>query len=42
MTFNIVVLVSGSGTLLQAILDHQGGYRVEKVIADQPLSLIHI
>ncbi|MCH6197740.1 phosphoribosylglycinamide formyltransferase [Corynebacterium mastitidis] len=36
MTFNIVVLVSGSGTLLQAILDHQGGYRVEKVIADQP------
>ncbi|WPF66765.1 MULTISPECIES: phosphoribosylglycinamide formyltransferase [unclassified Corynebacterium] len=36
MTFNIVVLVSGSGTLLQAILDHQGDYRVAKVLADQP------
>ncbi|KQB86027.1 phosphoribosylglycinamide formyltransferase [Corynebacterium lowii] len=36
MTFNVVVLVSGSGTLLQAILDHQGEYRVSKVIADNP------
>lgn len=33
---DVVVLVSGSGTLLQAILDHQDEtYRVVKVIADQ-------
>lgn len=32
---SIVVLVSGSGTLLQAILDHQGpSYRVAGVVAD--------
>lgn len=33
---DVVVLVSGSGTLLQAILDHQDEtYRVVKVIADK-------
>lgn len=33
----VVVLVSGSGTLLQAILDHQDDrYRVSRVIADVP------
>lgn len=30
----MAVLVSGSGTLLQAILDHQGFYRVDLVVAD--------
>lgn len=30
----IVVLASGSGTLLQAILDHQGEYRVLGVVSD--------
>lgn len=30
----MAVLVSGSGTLLQAILDHQGSYRVDLVVAD--------
>ncbi|QNQ91384.1 phosphoribosylglycinamide formyltransferase [Corynebacterium poyangense] len=34
---SVVVLVSGSGTLLQAILDHQDeSYRVKKVVADTP------
>lgn len=33
---SVAVLVSGTGTLLQAILDAQGtGYRVELVVADQ-------
>lgn len=31
---SVAVLVSGSGTLLQAILDHQGSYRVDLVVAD--------
>lgn len=31
---SIVVLVSGSGTLLQSILDHRGRYRVAAVVAD--------
>ena len=30
----IVVLASGSGTLLQAIIDHQGKYQVVGVVAD--------
>lgn len=30
----MAVLVSGSGTLLQAILDNQGAYSVELVVAD--------
>lgn len=34
---NVVVLVSGTGSLLQSILDHQGdSYRVVKVVADKP------
>ena len=28
------MLVSGSGTLLQAILDNQGSYSVDRVVAD--------
>lgn len=35
-SLNIVVLASGSGTLLQSILDHQGTYRVCAVLADVP------
>lgn len=35
-SLNIVVLASGSGTLLQSILDNQGTYRVCAVIADVP------
>ncbi|WP_262485227.1 phosphoribosylglycinamide formyltransferase [Corynebacterium poyangense] len=36
-SISVVVLVSGSGTLLQAILDHQDeSYRVKKVVADTP------
>lgn len=31
---SVAVLVSGSGTLLQAILDNQGQYRVDLVVAD--------
>lgn len=31
---SVAVLVSGSGTLLQAILDNQGAYRVDRVVAD--------
>ncbi|MDN8595259.1 MULTISPECIES: phosphoribosylglycinamide formyltransferase [unclassified Corynebacterium] len=31
---SVAVLVSGSGTLLQAILDNQGAYSVELVVAD--------
>jgi len=31
---SVAVLVSGSGTLLQAILDHQGRYSVDLVVAD--------
>ncbi|WP_291313484.1 phosphoribosylglycinamide formyltransferase [Corynebacterium sp. UBA2622] len=35
-TVSVVVLVSGSGTLLQSILDNQGEkYRVELVVADK-------
>ncbi|WP_425453823.1 phosphoribosylglycinamide formyltransferase [Corynebacterium pseudopelargi] len=33
---DIVVLASGSGTLLQAIIDAQGSYRVQAVVADVP------
>lgn len=33
-TLKIVVLASGSGTLLQAIIDHQGKYQVVGVVAD--------
>ncbi|GGG78777.1 phosphoribosylglycinamide formyltransferase [Corynebacterium pelargi] len=33
---DIVVLASGSGTLLQAIIDAQGSYRVKAVVADVP------
>ena len=34
---NVVVLVSGTGSLLQSILDHQDeNYRVVKVVADKP------
>ncbi|MCS5480437.1 phosphoribosylglycinamide formyltransferase [Corynebacterium sp. YIM 101645] len=37
----VVVLVSGSGTLLQAILDNQGDrYRVSLVIADVPCTAL--
>lgn len=40
MTFrdplNIVVLVSGTGTLLQSLIDHQGSaYRIVRVVADK-------
>ena len=31
---SVAVLVSGSGTLLQAILDNQGSYSVDRVVAD--------
>ena len=31
---SVAVLVSGSGTLLQAILDNQGAYRVDRAVAD--------
>lgn len=31
----IAVLVSGSGTLLQALLDHRGGYTVAAVLSDR-------
>lgn len=38
---NIVVLVSGSGTLLQSILDHQDEhYRVTRVVADTPCTAL--
>lgn len=33
-TISVAVLVSGSGTLLQAILDHRGHYSVDIVVAD--------
>lgn len=33
---DIAVLVSGSGTNLQALLDHQGSYRVATVVSDRP------
>lgn len=38
---NVVVLVSGSGTLLQSLLDHQDhSYRVGLVVADKPCAAL--
>jgi len=34
-TYKLAVLVSGSGSNLQALLDDQQGYRVELVLADR-------
>ncbi|AZA11012.1 phosphoribosylglycinamide formyltransferase [Corynebacterium gerontici] len=39
-SLNVVVLASGSGTLLQAILDNQGTYRVQGVVADVPCTAL--
>ncbi|AEG81224.1 phosphoribosylglycinamide formyltransferase [Corynebacterium ulcerans] len=36
----IVVMASGSGTLLQSIIDHQGAYEVVGVVADVPCPAI--